>query len=188
MSLHQYLYETGQLGADEALALLPRGGHPALWDDDDAEDRRICESALLRRIEEAEEQEPSMTALATVRKRKSRKTGAAPLHPHYARAVRILLQSAGPQYQEDKEGRRIRIWGDPNEDWVKPSDVRQWLTGQRVVDDLRDGLEYVRESYLTTMVREGYLRKDPQAPYYWVTAKAAEKFNLPRVNGAAFPE
>lgn len=92
------------------------------------------------------------------------------------------------QFTEDEDGRRIRIWGNGYEDWVRDEDVRAWLKGKRVVEDLRDGLEYVREAYIKNMVRDGYLRFDATAGVYWITAKAAEKFNLPKVLGRAFPQ
>ena len=66
--------------------------------------------------------------------------------------------------------------------------MRAWLRGKRVIEDLRTGLEYVREGYITTMIREGYLRPDLHAGFYWITAKAAEKFGLELVLGKAFPK
>jgi hypothetical protein len=110
----------------------------------------------------------------------------------FARSTRIALQAlSGPQYEEQEiDGAivRVRQWGDGNEDWVTPEDVRNWLTGRRVVL-LSEGLEFCREAFIKGLVRDGYLRKDahPGAGFYWVTAKAAEKFNLPRVMGCKFP-
>jgi hypothetical protein len=120
--------------------------------------------------------------------RKALRASNAAHDPRYARAIRVAMQALhGPQYEEDEEGRRIRVWGVAMEDWVTDDDVRSWLLNTRAVEDLRDGLEFVRETYIKTMVRDGYLRKDPQAAYYWVTAKAAERFKLPRVMGCEFP-
>src|SRR5262249_46895902 len=71
----------------------------------------------------------------------------------FSRSLRIASQAwFGTQYEETRDGYRVRIWGDPNEDWVKKEDVRAWLTGVRVIDDLREGLEFVRESYIKTMI------------------------------------
>jgi hypothetical protein len=65
------------------------------------------------------------------------------------RAARIFNQHIyGPAYIEDADVYRIRQWGDPNEDWVRPEDVRAWLRNRRVVEehDLRSALEYIRGS------------------------------------------
>lgn len=107
----------------------------------------------------------------------------------FSRSLRIASKAwFGTQYEETKDGYRVRIWGDPNEDWVTKDDVRAWLTGVRVIeiDNLRSGHEYVRESYIKTMITSGYLRKD--GPFYWVTQKAAEYFGLPKVLGCEFPK
>ncbi len=105
---------------------------------------------------------------------------------HQGRAARILFNST--QYVEDEQGYRIRIWGNGNEDWVRDSDVRAWLRGKRVIEDLRTGLEYIREGYIAGMIKAGYLRPDMHAGFYWITAKAAERFGLERVLGKAFPK
>jgi hypothetical protein len=91
-----------------------------------------------------------------------------------------------PEYIEDQDGNRIRIWGDGMVDWVKDEDVRSWLLGLRVIEDLNSGLEFVRESYIKSMVAQGYLRKING--WYWVTRKAADRFNLPKVMGCDFPK
>src|SRR5438046_431328 len=107
---------------------------------------------------------------------------------HQGKATRILFRKT--EHIEDADGYRIRVWGDPNEDWVKPTDVRAWLRGKRVIeaDELRSGLEYVRESYISMMIRDGYLRPDLASGFYWITEKAAERFGLERVLGKAFPK
>jgi hypothetical protein len=56
-----------------------------------------------------------------------------------------------------------------------------------VIEDLREGLEFVREGYIQSMIVKGFLRKDPAASYYWITAKAAERFKLEPVMGCKFP-
>lgn len=104
----------------------------------------------------------------------------------YGRALRLAKMAwSGPEFIEDEDGFRIRVWGDPNEDWTKDSDVRAWLVGKRAIEDLREGLEFVRESYVQSMIKQGFLKKD--GPLYWITAKAAARFDLPRVMGRAFP-
>lgn len=131
--------------------------------------------------------EPKMSSSTYVRK--SERASNAANSPRYSAAFRIISQGLqGVQFTEDADGRRIRIWGNGYEDWVRDEDVRAWLVGLRVVEDLRDGLEYVREVYIKNMVRDGYLRFDATAGVYWITAKAAEKFDLPKVLGRAFPK
>ena len=53
--------------------------------------------------------------------------------------------------------------------------------------DLREALEFVHEKYARGMIRDGYLRADPVvAGRLWVTDKAAQRWNLPKVLGCAF--
>ena len=106
----------------------------------------------------------------------------------YGRAIRIASQAFhGPEFVEADDGQRIRIWGDGMEDWVTPDDVRAWLKGNRVVE-LREGLEFVRENYITGTGRDQSPRKDRNGGgFYWITAKAAEKCDLDRVMGCEFP-
>lgn len=121
--------------------------------------------------------------------RKSERACNAVNSARYAEAFRIHSQGLqGVQFTEDEDGRRIRIWGNGYEDYVTDDDVRAWLKGLRVVEDLRDGLEFVREGYIKSMVKDGHLRLDPATGVYWITAKAAEKFKLPKVLGRAFPK
>lgn len=104
----------------------------------------------------------------------------------YSEAIRRAnLAFRRPTYIEDENGFRIRVWGDGSFDYVKDEDVRAWLLGNRVIEDLRSGLEFVRETYIRKLVAEGYLRADGY--FYWVTRKAAKRFNLPRVMGCEFP-
>jgi len=121
--------------------------------------------------------------------RKFERAANAAQSPRFAAAMRIAMQNLnGPQFIEDEDGFRIRQWGNGYEDWVRDEDVRTWLLGLRVVEDLRSGLEFCREGYIRNMVRDGYLRLDPTSGFYWVTAKAAERYNLPRVMGKDFPK
>ena len=86
---------------------------------------------------------------------------------HSGRAARILSQHLnGPTYIEGADGLRIRVWGDPNEDWTRPEDVRNWLNGKRVIeaDDLRRALEYVRESYLHSVLIASFRSSEAWAP------------------------
>jgi hypothetical protein len=120
--------------------------------------------------------------------RKSQRACNAVNDPRFAQAARIAcLAFNGPQFEEEADGQRIRIWADGNVDWVTADDVRAWLLNQRVVD-LREGLEFVREDYIKMMVREDFLRIDPSRTFYWVTAKAAERWHLPKVMGCEFPK
>lgn len=124
--------------------------------------------------------------------RKSQRACNAVNSGHYARALRIASQTlSGPQFEIVDNGdfeRRIRIWGNPYEDYVTDDDVRAWLLNARVVD-VADGLEFVRDSYIQPMIRDGYLRKDAHgATFYWVTAKAGERWKLPKVLGCEFPK
>ena len=121
--------------------------------------------------------------------RKSQRACNAVNNERYGRAIRIATQAIlGPQFIEEADGTRVRVWGNGMEDWVRAEDVRSWLLGLRVVE-LRDGLEFVREDYIKMMVREDFLRKDRnRGAFYWITRKAAEKWRLPRVMGCAFPK
>lgn len=103
----------------------------------------------------------------------------------YSEAIqRANLAFKKPEYIEDENGFRVRVWGDGSFDYVKDEDVRAWLVGNRVIEDLRSGLEFVRESYIRKLVAEGYLRRS--GPLYWVTQKAADRFRLPPVMGCEF--
>jgi hypothetical protein len=120
--------------------------------------------------------------------RKSLRSANAGSNERFARAFRIASrQISGPTFIEETDGQKVRQWGDGMEEWVTNDDVRAWLLGLRVVE-LRDGLEFVRETYIhNVLVREGYLRKDRTGSFYWITAKAAARFDLPKVLGCDFP-
>lgn len=121
--------------------------------------------------------------------RKSERAANPVTSARFSAAFRIANQNLqGVQFTEDADGFRVRVWGDWKEDWVKVEDVREWLLGLRVVEDLRTGLEFCRETYIKDMVKGDYLRFDPTAGVYWITAKAAEKFDLPKVMNRAFPK
>jgi hypothetical protein len=121
--------------------------------------------------------------------RKAERASIASQNTRYSTALRLASQAwSGPKFEEDAEGRRIRIWGNGYEDWVRDEDVRNWLLGLRVVEDLRDGLEFCREAYIANMVKQDYLRLDPTTGFYWITAKAAERYGLPKVMGRKFPK
>jgi hypothetical protein len=112
----------------------------------------------------------------------------------YSTAIRAI--SHKPNFVEEADGQRVRIWSDATKDKsgrvvqsldvVTDEDVRLWLLGERVVT-LRSGLEFCHQKYIAGMVREGYLRKDDAADWFWVTAKAAERWSLPKVMGCKFP-
>lgn len=92
-----------------------------------------------------------------------------------------------PEYDEDpKTGQKIRKWRDTED--VSDKDIKQWLTGNRVIEDLKDGLEYVRPQTIQKLVDDGLLKKDPKANYYWVTKEAADKFDLKPVMDKKFPK
>lgn len=102
-----------------------------------------------------------------------------------------------PEYVEDAEGNRIRVWSDASVDAqgrviksldvVKDEDVRAWLLGL-CVTSIAEALEFVHEKYVRGMIRDGFLRADPLASdRFWVTAKAAERWNLPKVLSCKFP-
>lgn len=91
-------------------------------------------------------------------------------------------------YVQTEDGFRVRVFGDDAYDRTSDEDVRQWLLGKRYVEDLREGLEYVRPAYVKEMVRKGWLREDPVAGgTYAVTAACSERFRLPPVMGCKFP-
>lgn len=121
--------------------------------------------------------------------RKFERAANASQSPRFAQAMRIAMQALnGPQFIEDEDGRRIRLWGNGYEDWVRPDDVRAWLLGLRVVEDLRDGLEFCRQGFIEKMVKDGHLRRDRTSGFYWITAACAEKYDLPKVLGKDFPK
>ena len=122
--------------------------------------------------------------------RKAHRAANAVNDPRYAAAIRIATTAMlGPQYRTVEEGGfeyRVRVWeqGDPD---AFDCDVQAWLSGCRVVD-LIEGLEFLRDAYVKTLVRQGYLRKDAVGSFYWVTKQAAKRFKLPKVLGCEFPE
>ena len=121
--------------------------------------------------------------------RKFLKASNAASDERFARAFRIASRTLAGTKFEEIDGFRVRQWGDGMEDWVTPEDVRAWLLGLRVVEDLRTGLEFVRETYIhNVLIREGYLRKDETTGLYWITKKAAQRFDLPKVLGRDFPK
>ncbi len=104
---------------------------------------------------------------------------------HQGRAARILFTRT--EYIEDADGFLIRQWRDPNEDWTRPEDVRAWLRGKRVIEDLRTGLEHCRPGFITAMVKGGFLRPDMCGHFWWITRKCAAKYKLEKVLGCEFP-
>lgn len=119
--------------------------------------------------------------------RKAQRACNAVSNTRYGAAIRkAMMAFHGPRFEIDADGRKIRLWGDGYEDWVTDDDVRAWLVGLRVVEDLRDGLEFVRQSYIDKMVKDDMLRK--VGPHWWITRKCADRFKLPKVMGCDFPK
>ncbi len=86
---------------------------------------------------------------------------------------------------DEKTGRKIRVF--TREHWCGSEDVRRWLLNNRVVE-IDDALEHISDSVLRWMIRDCYLREDGNgAGYFWITRKAADKYDLPPVLGRAFP-
>ena len=86
---------------------------------------------------------------------------------------------------DQKTGRKIRIF--TREHWCGPEDVRRWLLNNRVIE-IDDALEHISDGVLRWLIRDGYLRAHGNgAGYFWITRKAAEKYDLPPVLGRAFP-
>ena len=100
----------------------------------------------------------------------------------YAEALAIF--NARPTFVEDADGYRIRVWSD--QDISSNDNVTRWLKGVKVVEDLREGLEYVKQSTIDRLIKEGSLRK--VGLFYWVTADAAVKYSLPRIPHHKFPK
>ena len=109
------------------------------------------------------------------------------LNGRHAKTAMALYRAAlGPQYRDDpKSGRRIRIF--TAENWCTPEDVRLWLLGTRAVE-IEDALEHVSENVLHWLIKEDYLRRDRAGGWHWITAKAAIKYDLPRVMNCPFPK
>ncbi len=86
---------------------------------------------------------------------------------------------------DEKTGRKIRVF--TREHWCGSEAVRRWLLNNRVVE-IDDALEHISDGVLRWLIRDGYLRADGNgAGYFWITRKAAEKYDLPPVLGCAFP-
>lgn len=86
---------------------------------------------------------------------------------------------------DEKTGRKIRIF--TRDHWCGPEEVRRWLLNNRTVE-IEDALEHISDGVLRWLIRDGYLRADGNgAGYFWITRKAAEKYDLPPVLGCAFP-
>jgi hypothetical protein len=112
----------------------------------------------------------------------------------FSSAVRAVMHK--PKFVEEADGQRVRVWSDATTDAsgriitsldvVTDEDVRAWLLNMRVVT-LRSGLEFCHPKYIAGMIRDGFLRKDDAADWFWVTDKAAQRWNLPRIMGCKFP-
>lgn len=107
----------------------------------------------------------------------------------YSEALSIASRAwNGPVFEEDSEGHKIRVWMDAKEGWAEKDElVRAWLLNLRAVEDLRTGLEFARQTTIDQLVREDYLRHIGFG-LYLITAKAAEKYRLPKVMGKDFPK
>jgi hypothetical protein len=107
---------------------------------------------------------------------------------HFAHAMAVATAAMhGPVYQENNDGSRVRVWRDGAVEPVTKDDVRSWLLNLRVVDT-QEGLEFVRASYIKLMIQIGELRRDARHSYYWITEKAAKRYDLPEVMGCEFPK
>lgn len=128
----------------------------------------------------------SQAPLASPRKIRRRRSYAARTgmnKPHLRALARAMFGAR--QYLIGTDGRRVRVF--TKDDWCRPEDVREWLIGLRGVE-LDDALEYVSKDVLRFLIRKNHLRKDADAGFYWITAKAARKYELPPVLGQTFPE
>ena len=86
---------------------------------------------------------------------------------------------------DEKTGRKIRVF--TPEHWCGSEEVRRWLLNNRVIE-IEDALEHISDSVLRWLIRDAYLRADGTgAGYFWITRKAADKYDLPPVLGRAFP-
>lgn len=91
----------------------------------------------------------------------------------------------GRTFNTDSKGRKVRVF--TADDWCRPEDVREWLLNNRVVE-LDDALEYISQAVLRFLLKEDLLRQDSTSShFYWVTAKAAAKYELRKVIGCEFP-
>ncbi len=101
-------------------------------------------------------------------------------------AMALFRARLGHEYTTDAQGRRIRVFTKDN--WCGPEEVRGWLLNRRVVE-VDEALEHISQAVLRFLIDGGYIRKDGHGgAYYWITAKAARKYDLPRVLGCPFPE
>ena len=124
----------------------------------------------------------SMTRTANKRKSYDERTGRS------SRAGQIALKSAlghfDRKFTTNDYGDRVQIF--PSTHRATNDDIRQWLSGNRVVDRY-DVLEFCPGSTVDWCVRQGFLKPDPDGrPYFWVTVTAAAQFNLPELPGTGF--
>lgn len=103
---------------------------------------------------------------------------------------KAFADMAAPEFDEVTEDGftyRIRKWRPEEVRGGKGYDkeTRLWLLNNRVVDP-REGEEFVPATYVKKLISEGFLRK--MHGHYWITAKAAARWDLPKVMNCAFPE
>ena len=97
---------------------------------------------------------------------------------------RAIFTSFGNEFTEDADGRKIRLF--TKENWCTSEDVRDWLIGNRIVE-IEDALEFVSKAVLRFLISGDFIRRDDANGFYWVTAKAAKKYELRPILGCSFP-
>lgn len=89
------------------------------------------------------------------------------------------------KYEIDSKGRMVRKGTMTR--WTTPEEIREFLIGNRVVEE-DDALYHIGPNCWRTLIQQGLVKKDPKATYYWITAACAQKYDLPRVMGCAWPK
>lgn len=97
-----------------------------------------------------------------------------------SRAAKVLCQSVndGPVFVEDEDGNRVRQWTREEVRNWRQFDVAPALTRVRIVE-IAQLLGEIPLSAIKNAMFNGWIVKDPQAPFYWVTKKAQRDLGLP---------
>ena len=97
-----------------------------------------------------------------------------------SRGAKVLCQAVndGPVFIEDQDGNRIRQWTREEVRHWRQFDVAPALTRTRIVE-IAQLFGDIPLSAIKNAIYNGWIVKDPQAPFYWVTKKAQRDLNLP---------
>jgi hypothetical protein len=125
----------------------------------------------------ASAKKPSL-ALPTVAKRRTtwaQRTG------HATKAAGILARAVNerPEFVEDDDGHRVRVWKEEELKRYTNDDIKTALRLRRAAER-EDLLEFIPERAIGYCVTKGWLFRDVTSGIFWVTRKAAAELDLPR--------